>query len=521
MQRIALCFATLAMVSTASGCGADPKPPQPAGAGEKRTSAVDEKAPSNEAPAAGHWICIEHSRNGEPVPAPESIHALFTDREVKLSSSLRADVFEYHFDTSQTPKRCDLLTRPKELGFYLRAIYSLDDGKLRLCIPVPATTTGTAPYPVNLEPGKGREIYTFKHVEKEAGANEASFSAQEKEVLAGQRTEIAENVKRLEEKKYSEFAEHFFPPEARDAMKQRPNRTEEMLKLMEERGPLLAKLLRTLSTDSPTFNADCSRGRRTICGRSMSMAFLGANPYLRKSRRSLVHGRTEPKRPGQVRGRIPRESGLGVCVNFRMQRRAGVRWKSGFDRHETLNSQDRLCFAALRHGLYQRRGDGHARCAGVLARSGFDCQVFCSSRMDAWESPRRGGPRKAWRALRSPQRPNRPLPRADDLYEPRPGAGDALQLGLDPRWLDQPRRDRRLPQRMRGFPPQEPARPGLDIRRRPGFHALSTSWSRRSASPSSSRSITSPIVMRPVSRLSTIRSSPRSLHGGFTWRQLA
>ncbi len=84
-------------------------------------------------------------------------------------------------------------------------------------------------------------------------------SAQEKEALAGQRTEIAENVKRLEEKKYSEFAEHFFPPEARDAMKQRPNRTEEMLKLMEERGPLLAKLLRTLSTDSPTFNADCSR----------------------------------------------------------------------------------------------------------------------------------------------------------------------------------------------------------------------------------------------------------------------
>ena len=55
---------------------------------------------------------------------------------------------------------------------------------------------------------------------------------------------------------------------------------------------------------------------------------------------------------------------------------------------------------------------------------------------------------------------------------PRPGAGDALQLGLDPRRLDQPRRDRGLPHRMRDFPPQEPAGPGLDLRRRPGFHGV-------------------------------------------------
>ena len=49
-------------------------------------------------------------------------------------------------------------------------------------------------------------------------------------------------------------------------------------------------------------------------------------------------------------------------------------------------------------------------------------------------------------------------------------------------WINRGR-DRGLPQRMRDLPPQEPAGPGLDLRRRPGFRARSTSWSRRLGIP--------------------------------------
>jgi uncharacterized protein (TIGR03067 family) len=250
-----LTCAAFAIISIALGCGADPKPLQSAGSEEKKASAIGEKAPSDEAQVRGHWICVEYSENGRTIPNSE-IHALFTDKELKLSYSWGAAVYEYRFDPQSSPKHCDL-TRPRGPGVFYRAIYSLEGGKLRLCTPM--VVNNNTPYPTSLEPGKGHVTYTFKRLEKEVQRDEALLSLQQKEALAGQRKEMAENIKRLEEKNYSEFMEHIFPPEARDAIKKRKNGTEEMLKYAEERGPMFAQLLRTLLTEIPTFNSDATR----------------------------------------------------------------------------------------------------------------------------------------------------------------------------------------------------------------------------------------------------------------------
>jgi uncharacterized protein (TIGR03067 family) len=242
------------MIPLVAGCSADPKPSPSAGSGEQRASTVDEKAPSDETRVRGHWICVSGSVDGEPETAPEGCHAVFTDKELKLSSRLGAQSYEFHFYPQSQPKRCDL-ARTKTAVAPLRAIYSLEDGKLRLCMASDINAT----YPTSFAPGKGRMICTYKRVEEETRINEASQTPQQKVALADQRKEMAENITRLEEKKYLEFIEHFFPPEVGAAIKQHNNGTEEMHRFMEELAPSYAQLLRALSNEVPTFSADTSR----------------------------------------------------------------------------------------------------------------------------------------------------------------------------------------------------------------------------------------------------------------------
>ena len=307
MRNISLRWATLvvsaAVISMAVGCTADPKPPESAGPaekkasagpGEKKAPAVGDKTMSDEAQVRGHWICVECTFNGQPQAAPETIHALFTDKELKLSYPSTAAVYEYHFHPQSRPKHCDLSTK---FSFPVPAIYSLEGGKFRLCKPT--VVRHDTPYPASFAPGKECVVYTFKRLEKETRTDEASLSPQQREALAGQRKEMAENIERLEGKKYSEFMEHSFPPEARNAIKQRKNGTEEMLKLMEERGPLFAQLLRALSNEVPAFNADASRATLRFAGNPSQRPPRGFSHYLREDRRSLVHGRSEPRAQGK------------------------------------------------------------------------------------------------------------------------------------------------------------------------------------------------------------------------------
>ncbi len=244
-----------AMLSVVVGCTFDPKPTQSVGSGEKKASPPGEEAPRDEVQVRGHWICVAYSEGGQKAPAAE-IHALFTDKEVKLSYAWGAAVYEYHFDPQSHPKHCDL-TNPRQPWFSCRAIYSLENGTLRLCTPM--VVNKNTPYPTSLEPGKGNVAYTFKRVEKEARIDEASLSAQQKDALARQRKEMAENIQRLEGKKYAEFMEHFGPPEVRDAIKQRKPGIEEKLKNVEQRAPAFAQLLRILCAEVPKFDSDASR----------------------------------------------------------------------------------------------------------------------------------------------------------------------------------------------------------------------------------------------------------------------
>ena len=164
--------------------------------------------------------------------------------------------------------------------------------------------------------------------------------------------------------------------------------------------------------------------------------------------------------------------------------------------------QDRLRLAALRPGFHQRRGDGHARRPGAAGAVGLRVPgllQFADGRLA--RGPRRGNPRPAADPLRGPQRPDRPLPRADDLHVARRGAGDALQLGLDPRRLDQPRRGRGLPHRLRDFPARGTGRTWFGPTAAMPSRWRCSSWSNGWASPSSSPCTTSTTTTRRVFRL--------------------
>ena len=113
---------------------------------------------------------------------------------------------------------------------------------------------------------------------------------------------------------------------------------------------------------------------------------------------------------------------------------------------ERAETKGGLRLAALRSGLHQRGGDGHARrpaAAGAVGLRVPGLLQLAASTPGKKSSSKRSSPSAG--PLRGPQRPDRPVPGTDDLHDPRPGAGDALQLGLDPRRLDQRRRDRGLP----------------------------------------------------------------------------
>ena len=110
----------------------------------------------------------------------------------------------------------------------------------------------------------------------------------------------------------------------------------------------------------------------------------------------------------------------------------------------------------------------------LLARLGFECQAFCSyaastpGKRSSSRKSSRGGACDTWSA--TPQ--IGALPGANDLHLAWPGAGHAFQLGLDPRrWINA----EEIAAFLSGcefFLRQEPAGPGLDLRRRPGFRCL-------------------------------------------------
>ena len=106
----------------------------------------------------------------------------------------------------------------------------------------------------------------------------------------------------------------------------------------------------------------------------------------------------------------------------------------------------------------------------LLARSGFACQAFCSSRMDAWEEVlveeilARRGVRYLVRNAQIGAYRGRMIftshgPVPVTLFNSASTRGGWINRGGN----------RGLPHGMRDFPAQEPAGPGVDLRRRPGF----------------------------------------------------
>ena len=238
-----------ARTSADQGAGADSKPSaKPAGPGQPGIPASDAER------IQGQWVCIDCSDDGKQIPNAQSIHAVFTDKEGKISGATGGLAFKYQLDATANPKRCDLLLLPLE-ATTLRAIYRFEDDALLLVLP-----TSSREHPTGFEAGKGRTTYLLRR-EMPATAAQAKpapkpTSKQEAEALAGLQKDLAEAMRLLEAAKYREFIERFASPDDRKMMEQMPDGLEQSAQRMKQVGPVLAKLLRLLAAERPTFSPD-------------------------------------------------------------------------------------------------------------------------------------------------------------------------------------------------------------------------------------------------------------------------
>ena len=232
---------------------------------QQQASGPTVKGGEDYAAIRGVWICTECFNNGTPDREPAKTMALFTEDRVKISNLKVSNLYKYGLDPTAAPKRCGMVIAKPSTGSF-HAIYSLEAGKLRFCVPVVGQrfdqpVQNYSDYPKDFQPGYGRTTYVFKRAEKEKPADEASLSPQHKAALLALCTDFAENIKRLEEKKYSDFFEHFAAPAVREALEKQPQGLETAAKRMEQQAPDFIGLLKELSAAVPAF--DESAGRAT------------------------------------------------------------------------------------------------------------------------------------------------------------------------------------------------------------------------------------------------------------------
>ena len=177
-------------------------------------AAAQEKAKpaSDEQLIQGHWVAVESSDRGKEMPNPGEVHAVFTDKEVKISSPRGGAAWEYHLDPSSDPKHCDLGGPMTIMPF--RASYRLEGDTLLLAFPI--SSRGT--YPTNFEPAEGMITHRFRRAEAARPASAKATTAEETEELKDLRKDIKEMSGLLEAKKYQEFCDRAFTVEQQKKM---------------------------------------------------------------------------------------------------------------------------------------------------------------------------------------------------------------------------------------------------------------------------------------------------------------
>ena len=200
--------------------------------------------------------------DGKAIPKPGECHAVFTDKEMKISSAhdgteegtYEANVFGYRLYPTSEPKNCGLWllrNRSNTTAIPGAASYRLEKNSLTFVRQM----SPEADYPATFEPGKGRRTYLFSRAESIHTAPPKPLSKEETAALEGLRKDLTEAIGLLEAKKYRAFLDRFLTPEERN----RQGDLEDTLEEMKELGPPFAKLLPILLTERPSFNASRTR----------------------------------------------------------------------------------------------------------------------------------------------------------------------------------------------------------------------------------------------------------------------
>ncbi|HEX4149716.1 MAG TPA: hypothetical protein VHY20_12045, partial [Pirellulales bacterium] len=156
------------------------------------------------------------------------------------------------------PKRCHLqVTWPTAVNYY--GIYLLEGDKLRLARPRVGTSGGSA-YATSLDPGPGRRTYVFRRANETAGATspQPPLNEREAEALTDLRKALAAAAETLEAGRSQEYVERYIAPLDeplnRSAAKQLATQP-----MTADRIRSVAKFLRILAAEQPTFDADATR----------------------------------------------------------------------------------------------------------------------------------------------------------------------------------------------------------------------------------------------------------------------
>ncbi len=205
------------------------------------------KPDSDEQLIQGHWVGVDYSVGGKVMPNPGETHAVFTDKEVKISASGGGAAYEYHLDPSSDPKHCDLVLPGMTIG--LHGSYRLEGDTLTLAYA--SSSKGT--YPTSFEPAEAVITHRFHRAEATRPASAKATTAEETDDLKDLRKDIKEMSGLLEAKKYQEFCERAFTAEQQKKMG--PKGLEGAVEHLKKAGPSFVKLLRALMDQRPTFDA--------------------------------------------------------------------------------------------------------------------------------------------------------------------------------------------------------------------------------------------------------------------------
>lgn len=131
---------------------------------------ADNKSTSDTKGLQGVWQAVDGEANGEQSPADqvEELHIIVKADEIAIKPDDEGRKFKFKLDPGKTPKTIDL-TPPdgSHKGQPVVGIYSLENGRLRLCLNIFGADPGQRPTQFKTQAGDGVCFVTFERKTQE------------------------------------------------------------------------------------------------------------------------------------------------------------------------------------------------------------------------------------------------------------------------------------------------------------------------------------------------------------------